>query len=211
MLRALPFFFPMIFASAASAATISGPTQITASTSIAPCGVSVCGNSVADINEIADGITSDTGPNFNGFAGDEGATGTIRLEFDQAYDLTSFTLSNDINIRAEGVETFRLDFFDIASSLISSTAVFNAPVGQFAGQTYNFSEVLGVKVADLVILSVLPDCCNDQPTDLSRIEIREVQFEGTATTPVPLPAGLPLLAAGLGALALQRRRQKNRG
>ena len=53
-------------------------------------------------------------------------------------------------------------------------------------------------------------------TAFDRVEIRETvgtndnEMFGnfvTSTTPVPLPAGLPLLAAGLGAIALLRRRK----
>ena len=68
------------------------------------------------ITEITDGITDESlanpGSPYNGFAGTTGAVGTIHLDLVGTYNLTSFLLWNDINVVHEGVETFRLDFFD---------------------------------------------------------------------------------------------------
>lgn len=183
-----------VVSGAASAATIEGPTQIIASTDVPVC-EAICAGFGANIAEIADGDSS----NFNGFAGRTGVTGTITLDLIGTFDLESFTLFNDLNVLAEGVETFQLRFFDAADALISTSAVFNAPVGQVAGETYEFAgEVLGVSKVELDVLSLLNN---------SRIEIREVLFNGEEVAPIPLPAGLPLLGAGLLALGLVRRKR----
>lgn len=171
-----------------SAATIEGLAQITASTDDPFCGA-ICAGFGANIAEIADGDRS----NFNGFAGQAGITGTITLDLIRECNLESFIRCDDLNVLAEGVETFQLRFFfDATDALISTSAVFSAPVGSVASETYTFAnEVLGVSKVEMDVPSLL---------NTSRIEIREVLFNGEEVAPVPLPAGLPLLRAGLLAL-----------
>ncbi len=174
----------------ALAAVIQGPAAITASTSVTPCAESVCAGLGTDINQIADGDTS----NLNGFAGNTGDTGTIRLDFDRPYNLDSFTLWNDVNVSAEGVGTFQLRFFDDGGTLIDSSAVLTAPVGQVAGEVYAFSStLLNVARVDLDVLSLLNN---------TRIEIREVAFTGQPVLAVPSAAGTGALI--LVALAYRR-------
>jgi hypothetical protein len=66
--------------------------------------------------QISDGITSDAFP-FNGFASTANQ-GTITLDLIGNFDLTSFKLWNDINVRAEGIKDFRLDFFNSSNTQI---------------------------------------------------------------------------------------------
>ncbi len=173
------------FADIWDSAELLGYTEITASTeltAIAPFGV----------EQVSDGITSDAPP-FNGFAS-WARSGTVRLDFSTSFDLTSFILFNDVNVRAEGIQNFRLDFFDGSMNLMTQDDLgflpeYTAPLGQLAGEEYKFGAVVeGVSRVDLVVLS-----------SYRRIEIREVQF-----TAVPAPGSLTLLAAA--PLLLRRRR-----
>jgi len=124
------------------------------------------------INQIADGLAvdGDTDP-LNGFVSDA-SSGTITLDLVGDFDLNGFILSNDVNVLSEGIKDFRLDFYDSANALITSSAILVGPLGQSAPQIYTFAVVHGVSKVNLVVL-------NCHPTTLNRIEIREVAFLGT--------------------------------
>lgn len=145
------------------------------------------------INQINDGINTDSP--FNGFAADGITSGRITLTLDQTYNLNSFVLWNDINVRNEGVRTFTLEFLDIGGSSLGSTGVLSA-VSQLAPQTYSFaSAVQNVKTVNLDVL-----------TSSLQIEIRELAFNGVSA--VPEPSTVVTLLAGLSALlALTRARR----
>jgi hypothetical protein len=188
-------------ASPANAVTIQGASFITPTTGIAPCAVSICLGFGTDINQISDGDTA----NFNGYAGADGVVGIITLDLLGNFDLQSFTLWNDINVVHEGVETFKLHFYDASDTFIQSTATLSAPVGQTPGQTYSFaSSVLNVSKVDLETLTLLSSVHG------SRIEIREVAFDGAQSvsgSPVPEPGTILLLGSGLASLAAWRRKR----
>ena len=183
---------------APASATLIGTTDIVPTTAIGPCVECLAGR-VWLIGEITDGITADSGPSYNGFAGETGVVGTIHLDLVGTFNLSRFLLWNDINVSHEGVATFRLDFFDEANAFISSSLIYDAPVSQLAAGEYDFASVLGVGSVDLVVLSNLPSGAGE------RIEIREVAFEGEA---VPEPATAGLLALGLAGLGLAWHRRK---
>ena len=134
------------------------------------------------LEEIADGNTS----NFNGFSSGS-ATGTIKLDLIGNFDLESFILWNDVNVNAEGIKDFRLDFFNSSDSFIQSSNIFIGPRGQFEGEEYIFDAVVpDVSRVDLVVLSSYPGFGSD-------IEIREVAFTGNVTVraeTVPEPSSL---------------------
>jgi hypothetical protein len=181
---------------------IQGPSLITPTTSIASCG-NICGGKIWDINEIADGDTS----NLNGFAGLDGFVGIITLDLVGNFDLESFSLWNDINVAREGVETFKLNFFDELDNLIESSSTLIAPIGSAPPGTYIFDTVVkNVSKVELETLTLLSGgaCC--------RIEIREVAFNGEYSVTrdvkqVSEPATFALLAGGFAGIGLFRRRR----
>ncbi len=186
LLFACHFAVVAAYSSASNALLIQGPSFINPSTAIATCSPAICLGFGVDINQIADGDSS----NFNGFAGAEGALGSIRLDLQGVFDLDSFLLWNDLNVNQEGVETFRLDFYDSSDVLIESTATLTAPIGQFGEELYLFdTTVQNVSRVDMEILSVLPN---------TRVEIREVAFNGTQ---VPLPTAVLLFGSALIGIA----------
>jgi len=147
------------------AADIFGPAMITASTTMPNSGAGFT------IDQISDGII-DPPVWFNGFAAQPGIVGTIRLDLTTEADLHDFILWNDINVLAEGIADFRLDFFDAADAPLGSTAILTGPVGSMAPVVYEFDQVLNVKRVDLVVLSLNVN---------GRLEIREVGFNETGT------------------------------
>jgi len=167
---------------------VIGTTDITPSTSLGQY-------ASYSLDQLHDGIVSDAFP-YNGYASGFGVTsGLITLSLDQTYDLNSFSLWNDINIQSQGVRSFSLNFLDSSGMSIGTTGDLFA-VSQFDAQVYNFSQTfLGVKTVEL----------NISDSDL-QIEIRELSFNGTATSSVPEPATLLLFGAGLIGLTRVRRK-----
>lgn len=186
------------------AVLIQGPGFITASTDILPCDISICGPGLG-IDQIADGISSDSAP-YNGFAGLNDAVGIITLDLNGVFDLQDFTLWNDINVRYEGVRSFRLDFFDTSDGLITTSPEFFAPINQTSPGTYAFESIIqGVSRVDLFVLSLI-----DIPDMSVRagIEIREVAFNGEIPSPVPVPAAIWLFGTALiGLVGFSKRRK----
>lgn len=151
------------------------------------------------LNQIVDGITADNYP-FNGFTSPQTA-GTITFNFVSSYNLSSFILHNDINVFAEGIRDFRLDFFDNLNQQIATpfSTNYTGPQGQLAGEEYIFnSSVLNVSRVDLVIFNTNIGGASTQ------VEIREVEF--TIST-VPVPAAVWLFGSGLlGLIGVARRK-----
>ena len=192
LMRLIAGCIAVIAASSAFAGPIQGPEFITASTDIGTCNPAICLGLGEDINQIADGDVSD----LNGFAGTDGVTGIITLDLIGNFDLESFSLWNDLNVKKEGVETFMLHFYDALDNFITSSTVLSAPVGQFAAQTYLFdSSILNVSRVDFDVLSLLTGGVG------SRIEVREVAFTGEVSS-VPEPSTLSLFA--IGAISLRQ-------
>jgi hypothetical protein len=157
-----------MLASPASAQNIMGPTKIINVTSTIPGG-----SGTYTLPQIADGNSSDA-PNFNGFQGAQNTTGVITFTLDQDYDLDAAHLWNDINVRAEGVGTYSLKFYDAAGNPVGSTVgpITTVP-GQVPAQITGLS-VLNVKKVDMIIHSIQ----NKPNTFSQRVEIREVAFNG---------------------------------
>lgn len=169
-----------VISSSATAALVDF-NDITASTTMTP--------GAFPLNQIVDGITADTPP-FNGFTSPQTA-GTITFDFASSYNLSSFILHNDINVLAEGIRDFRLDFFDNLDQQIVTpfSTNYTGPQGQFAGEEYIFnSPVLNVSRVDLVIFNTNIGGASTQ------VEIREVEFSISA---VPVPAAVWLFGSGL--------------
>jgi len=182
----------LIASGAVHAASIMGPTQITATTDLplyAPA---------FPVSALVDGITAENNA-LNGFAANVGV-GLVTLTFDQSYDLSSFVLWNDVNVFMEGIKDFKLHFYDAGGDLISSTSTLTGPVGQLLPQTYTFdSTVLGVKSVGL-------DVTSSNVGVVTHIEIRELAFNGVPA--VPEPETWAMLAAGLGLMGITVRRQR---
>lgn len=179
----------LLLASTLSAASVIQTTQISPSTTLMPF---TYGQQTFTLEQLHDGITADAP--FNGFASNGTTNGTITLSLDKAYDLQSFVLWNDINVRNEGVRTFELRFLDSSNIQIGSSGMLTA-VSQLAPQTYSFSTVAGVK-------SVLLDVSSAS----LQIEIRELAFNGNISA-VPEPASAVLALAGLAVVAAAIRRR----
>ncbi len=185
----------VLTASGAQATMIIGGGDIVASTEL-PVFTDPVGT--FPVEEIADGISSDTYP-YNGFASTS-SSGTITLELVSEYNLHSFLLWNDVNVGQEGIKDFSLMFFDGAGALIplGFSANFSAPVGQTVSEEFIFGEVVpGVGRVDLVVL-------NSHPGTFNQIEIREVAFTGTV---IPEPSTALLMGLGLTGLAAKGRRR----
>ncbi|NOT85073.1 MAG: hypothetical protein HOP02_09940 [Methylococcaceae bacterium] len=168
-----------LFAANAQAQYIGG-TDITPSTALSQ-------DSPFKLAQIADGISTDTSP-FNGFASRNLKSGTITLALNGTFNLTSFDLWSDIDVRAEGIDSFQLEFYSATNTLISTSVRFAAENGTSAKQTFNFPTVTGVSSVKLVVLSVYDSNYG--------IEIREVGFNGertgkTTTTTTTTPTTIP--------------------
>lgn len=130
--------------------------------------------------------------------------GTIKLDLLGTFDLTSFSLWNDINVVREGVGDFVLHYYDAADQHLGDSARFTAPISQFSAGVYNLGLVQNVGRVDLEVLTLLTGgvCC--------RIEIREVAFNGQAATggTVPEPTPAALVSLGLLLVAARARLQR---
>ncbi|MEM6759055.1 MAG: VPLPA-CTERM sorting domain-containing protein [Pseudomonadota bacterium] len=121
---------------------------------------------------------------------------------------------------ATSIFAFGMDVFEPQNS----TATFNGcNVGTCVESTFQLSFLSGASVVDTITFSpdneILDFIGYTSAVAFDRIEIRETigtndnEFFGnfvTSTTPVsavPLPAGLPLLLAGMGVFAVLRRRR----
>ena len=175
-----------LLAASAHAALISGPSNITATTSL----IGAVGFSA--VSQIVDGIDLNTdGPTFNGFRSNGVTSGSITLTLNTSYNLNQFLLANDINVQSEGIGAFNLDFYG-TSGFISNASGFTAAQGLVAAQTFNFATVAGVNKVVLNITSA----------PAGRIEIREVAFNST----VPEVSSAMLGALGVLGFASRRRR-----
>ncbi|MDB2449172.1 PEP-CTERM sorting domain-containing protein [Pseudomonadales bacterium] len=181
-----------MFYTTSSRATLIETTAITASTTLGQFAMFPH----LTIDKLNDGVIGDSPP-YNGYAsGFADTSGLITLSLDQPYDLTSFSLWNDINLNDEGVRTFLLNFIDSEGFSLGTTAVLHA-VSQFDTQVYDFGQTfVGVKTVEFNVLS-----------SSLQIEIRELAFNGSATFAVPEPGTLLMFCAGmLGLVRFTRRR-----
>ena len=90
------------------------------------------------IEQISDGISSDCAPRCNGFT-TNAKTGSLQLSFNEPYDIDSFKLWNDVNIRKEGIRTFTLEFQDSSGATLTSQE-FEALSGQVDVQGFYISK-----------------------------------------------------------------------
>ncbi len=157
------------------------------------------------IDKLNDGITEprhipELGP--NGFVSSE-PKGTITFDFVKEFDLSSFILWNDVNVKEEGIKDFHLEFFDKSNNLISTYGPGSAPLGQIAPEEYAFDKVIpAVSRVNLVVSNSYSEIYN-------RIEIREVAFTGTPSAKsVPEPTSALALGAfvGFGILVNKKKR-----
>jgi len=180
--RIFVIFLSVFLGISASAQSIR-TTQLTPSTNLQQ-------NSRFNLSQINDGINSDAPP-YNGFQA-RVPTGAVSFELDKAYDVSAFLLWNDINVRLEGIQTFRLDFFDKSGREIyklpeTETKFVQRADGKRYGykdvQRFEFSVVKKVSRIDLIVTSVFSD---SGVTHRPWIEIREIEFEGTPSRKAPV-------------------------
>ncbi|MFM5929901.1 MAG: hypothetical protein ACKOPQ_03230 [Novosphingobium sp.] len=163
-------------ASAASAQSIMGPSKIVGVTSTI-----TNGNPTYPLSQINDGNFNAAAP-FNGFQGTNDMLGTITFTLDQSYDLTQFYLWNDINVRAEGVATYMLNFYDANGNQVGAVGGGNVAVGSSGPHINTFPAVNNVRRVELVVQSVQAV----SQTFAKRVEIREVAFEGRPAAAPPI-------------------------
>lgn len=178
-------------------ANMISSTLIVPSTSLIPVNPWTL-DQIADGNPVPGTEAASDIEGYNGFVSDSTA-GTITLDLNGDFDLSSFLLWNDVNVTGEGIKDFSLEFYDSSDALIpvSFSATYQAPQGQLAVAEYVFDEVVeGVSRVDLVI-----DSANVGP-HYTRIEIREVSFMA-----VPEPGTFALLSLGLVSIAFRQRRR----
>lgn len=160
-----------MLASPASAQNIMGPTKIISVTSTIPGG-----SGTYTLPQIYDGNVSDATP-FNGFQGAQNTTGIITFTLDQAYDLDAAHLWNDINVRAEGVQSYSLKFYDAAGAPVGSTV---GPITTVAGQVP--AQITALSVSNVKKVEMIIHSIQNKPNTFSqRVEIREVAFNGKPT------------------------------
>ncbi len=163
-----------LFASPAiaqSSPNIMGPTKIVSVTSTIPPG-----SSTFNLGQINDNSTIN-GPGHNGFQGAQNTTGMITFTLDQAYDLDAAHLWNDINVRAEGVGTYSLKFYDPAGNPVGSTV---GPITTVPGQVP--AQITGLSVSNVKKVEMIIHSIQNKPNTFSqRVEIREVAFNGKPT------------------------------
>ncbi len=99
---------------------------------------------------------------------------------DKAYTLSGFVLWNDVNVGAEGIAQFRLNFWGANGESLGETSVFNVGAGQYNAGTFNFRPVADVT---RVTLQVIASHAITGATYANRIEVREVGFIGVADKP----------------------------
>ncbi len=163
-----------LFAIPASAQNIMGPTKIISVSSTIPGG-----SGTYTLPQIHDGNSSDA-PNFNGFQGAQSTTGIITFTLDQAYDLDAAHLWNDINVRAEGVGSYSLKFYDAAGNPDGTTV---GPITTVAGQIP--AQITGLSVSNVKKVEMIIHSIQNKPNTFSqRVEIREVAFNGRPTPKV---------------------------
>lgn len=128
------------------------------------------------------GVTRSAGSNvIYGDRGGQVGDGALSILLDTATDVFGF------DIVGTDVGNFTVDFFGAAGNLLGS--VTQASANGFFGFRSTSTDIFGVSIT------------ND---DLAGLGYDNVTFN-TVDAPIPLPAGLPLLLAGLGGLALLRR------
>jgi hypothetical protein len=128
------------------------------------------------------------------YVGWSSITPTITFFFDQVYDFTALTLYADDSNQLGGVST-------PGRAIVNGTS-YQVADGASGAPIVSMFDLTGL-TTDEIVLTV-------EDGAASWVMLSEVTFDGAPSTgiaPVPLPAGLPLLAAGLGALALLRRRR----
>lgn len=141
-------------------------THITASTDMSPWGG-------FGVEQITDGIFIDCRPECNGFT-TNAKTGTISFRFNESYDVNSFKLWNDVNIRQEGIQNFQLKFIGPNNETLKSEEL-EATTEQPDAQIFEFLTVEDVAQVDLIVFSSI----KESRTFAERIEIREIAFTGT--------------------------------
>jgi hypothetical protein len=167
LLRAISIAIATLFCSTVA---LAQPVSYTATFSPDPPGAFT---TIGSLGQLNDGSFTPLGSS-NGFAAAGKIAGTLTFTFTGDWNLSNFTLWNNINTTSGGVTAFALRFYDSAGTLLGTET--RAGVSRLPPPTTFPLSFAGVHRVEMQITS----------SD-AQIEIREVQFAGVRTPPPPPP------------------------
>lgn len=172
----------------------------------------------ADIAGTSANATADKATLSNRISFNQSATGGTSVYAITAADLLNREIALDLNgadnifINVTGTGTF-----DLMSNFIGSSGIADSVIWNFTGfsqiNLYRsiWGQVLAANSNVFFSSDIEGTLFANNVTGQAQVHVHKLAYsqpETPAATPVPLPAGLPLLLGGLGAIAMLRRRRR---